>query len=681
MTVSFATHTIVSMKKEIKPAQTERVAELERLIPYHQDLYYNGDPVISDAQFDALWDELKALAPDSAVLKAIGRDGVINAGVMNAGVINAGVMNDGMLDGFPKAKHVLPMGSQEKAADPEEFLAWCEKIKHPLYIIEDKMDGASIELQYEAGSLVRAITRGDGVIGDDITPNVRKMRGVPLLLGFLWDGAVRGEVLMSKEVHREHFADKANCRNAANGLMKRKDGIGVEHLQVLCYDAAPRGLFDGEEGSLFAHEAQPPFDDELNKLEWLRNSGFSVVRYLVCANPYEVIDYRARVMAERDMYPFDIDGLVAKGRIVDPDDMRRARPEKQIAFKFALEEALTTLVDVEWSESGATFTPIGIVEPVRLAGTTVKRANLCNTNTINGMGLRLGSKVIIVKRGEIIPKIEGVVENPPGVRAIPVPVACSCGAELVDEGTRLLCPNPSCFKKILHRIEKWLSVLDVRDFGGVIVGKLCAAGRVRGIADLYSLTVEELTSFERMGQTLAIKILQNLHARSELTLEEFLAGFDIEGIGMGLAEKAVRAGYDTLEKLRAAEAETLATIDGFGEINAAVLTQGLASLAGDMDAVLSTGGVLIRTAAVSEGPLSGLSFCFTGEMAAMKRSRAEALVKSLGGQARSTVAKGLSYLVTNDPLSGSSKNKSALKLGIPIIGEEEFLAMLGGRES
>ncbi len=661
MTVSFSAHTIVSMTKETTPARAMRIAELEQLIPYHQDLYYNGDSVISDAQFDALWDELKALSPASPVLKAIGKDSSSRGAVP---------------DGFPKARHVLPMGSQEKAADPEEFLAWCIKINHPLYIIEDKMDGASIELQYEAGLLARAITRGDGVIGDDITPNVRKMRGVPPNLNLPWDGAVRGEVLMSREVHRKHFADKANCRNAANGLMKRKDGVGVEHLQVLCYDAAPRGLYDGEQGSLFAHEAQPPFNDELAKIEWLRKAGFDVVRVQSFKEPYQVIDYRARVMAERGSYPYDIDGLVVKGQAVDPDDMRRARPEKQVAFKFALEEALTTLVDVEWSESGATFTPIGVVEPVRLAGTTVKRANLCNTNTINGMGLKLGSRVIIVKRGEIIPKIEGVVDNPPGARDIPVPRNCSCGSALVDEGTRLLCPNASCPKKILHRIEKWLSVLDVRDFGGVIVGKLCASGRVKGIADLYSLTVDELSSFDRMGGTLAIKILQNLHARSELTLADFLAGFDIEGIGKALAEKAVLAGYDSLEKLKTAAVESLATIDGFGEINAGVLAGGLALLGSDMDAVLKTEAVSIRQATVAEGPLAGLSFCFTGELSAMKRSRAEALVKSLGGQARASVVKGLSYLVSNEPQSGSAKNKSAIKLGVPIIGEQEFLAML-----
>ena len=630
-----------------------RIGELEQLIQKHQTAYYNDTPQISDAEFDALWDELKALAPENPVLQAVGADAQ---------------------DGWPKATHILPMGSQEKAADPEEFLAWAQKRQLDQYVVELKMDGASLELQYRNGRLDKAVTRGDGVIGDDITANVRRMQGVPDKLPDAWSGAVRGEVLMSKAVHAANFADKANCRNAANGLMKRKDGVGVQHLQVLCYDVAPAGLYD--DSSLFGLDAQPPFDDEISKLEWLKNTGFVVVTHEIFTEAYEVIDYRARIMAARPQLPFDIDGLVIKARQVDTGDMRRTRPERQIAFKFALEEAVSTLLAVEWSESGATFTPIGLIEPVRLAGTTVKRANLNNTNTINGMGLKIGSKVIVVKRGEIIPKIEGLVENPPEASAISVPESCSCGSALVDEGTRLLCPNPACPKKIRHRVEKWLDVLDVRAFGPVITGKLCESGRVRSIADLYTLTVDELQEYDRMGPALAAKILQNLRAAAEISLADFIAGFDIEGIGPGMAEKAVAAGFDTMEKLRAATAEQLAAIDGFAEISAKILYDGLRQLAADMDALLQSGALRIAAAA-AEGRLSGLSFCFTGELRSMKRARAEAIAKSLGALIKSSVGKDLSYLVTNDPESGSSKNKNALKFGVPIIDEDDFLKLAG----
>jgi len=631
-----------------------RIAELERLIVHHQDLYYNAKPELSDAEFDQLWDELRSLAPSSPVLVRIGADGA---------------------DGFPKAPHVLPMGSQAKAADPEEFLAWCAKISLPEYVVEHKLDGASLELQYEAGRLVRAVTRGDGTIGDDITPNARRMDGVPAELLERWSGAVRGEVVMARSVHREFFPDKANCRNAANGIMKRKDGAGSDRLRVICYDAAPRGLYDAAPGSLFQTAPEPPFDDELAKLEWLRRAGFHTVDVAVLADAFAIIDYRARVMDGRESLDFDIDGLVIKARSVDIDDMRRARPERQIAFKFPLQEATTTLIAVEWSESGATYTPVAIVEPVRLAGTTVRRASLANTNTLRGMGLRIGSRVIVVKRGDIIPKIEGLVENPPDSQDIVQPSVCSCGTALIDDGTRLYCPNAACPKKSLHRLEKWLAIIDVMEFGTTILRRLFDAGRVSQIADLYTLTVDELAAYDRMGMTSASKIVQNLCARHEVSLAEFVAGFDIEGIGVLMVEKAVAAGFTTLSSLRQAEVPALAAVEGFGEITAGVLVDGLRLLGPAMDAVLDSGSVCIRQPEAAGGPLAGMSFCFTGELTTMKRSRAQALVKSLGGSVRASVAAGLSYLVTNDPASGSEKNKKATALGIPIIDESAFLVL------
>lgn len=633
-----------------------RAVELEALVKRHQDLYYNGQPEISDAEFDALWDELKGLEPENPVLSAVGAD-------------SSGV--------FRKARHILPMGSQEKAANPDEFLSWAKKTGLAEFVVQDKLDGASVELQYERGTLTRAVTRGDGIVGDDITANATRMKGVLGKLPTDFTGAVRGEVVMSKAVHAEHFPDKANCRNAANGIMKRKDGQGAEHLDVICYDAAPKDLYGADPGSMFQTRPEPPFDDELEKIGWLTSLGFNTVRTELLAEPYQVIDHRARVVASRAGLPYDIDGLVVKQRIVDPVDMRRARPELQIAFKFPLEEAVSTLLDVEWSESGANYTPIGLIEPVRLAGTTVKRANLANTNTINGMGLRLGSRVVVVKRGEIIPKIEGLVENPADALPIPVPSQCSCGAGLLDEGTRLYCPNPACPKKALHRLEKWLDVLDVRDFGVGLIGRLFESGRVKSIADLYTLSVDELASYERMGELSAAKVLDSLRSRRTLDLADFIAGFDIENIGVLIAQKAIAAGFDSLDKLRAASVEDLAAIDGFGDITAGALADGLARLKADMDAALAAGPLAIRAPAAA-GPLAGVSFCFTGELAAMKRSQAEALVRSLGGTARSSVTKDLRYLVTNDPGSGSSKNKKAVQLGVTILDEAAFLRLTGG---
>jgi DNA ligase (NAD+) len=626
-----------------------RIAELERVIKRHQDLYYNGQPEISDADFDSLWDELAALDPANAIFAAVGADEA---------------------DGWPKARHLIPMGSQDKASNPEDFLAWCAKVGHAEYLVQYKLDGASLELQYEAGRLVKAVTRGDGEIGDDITPNASRMRGVVARLPAAFSGGIRGEVLMYHEVHDRAYADKANCRNAANGLMKRKDGVGSDDLQVICYDAS--GTVPDKEGAA----PSAPFSDEVEKLTWLAAMGFEVSPQVLLSRPEDIIEYRARVMDRRPSLPYDIDGLVVKGKAIDPADMARARPEKQIAFKFSPEEAISTLRAIEWSESGAYYTPIGVVDPVRLAGTTVQRANLVNTNIISGMGLKIGSRVIMTKRGEIIPKIEGLVENPPEAGDIEVPTACSCGERLVDEGTRLYCPNPSCPKKLRHRIEKWLSVLDVRDFGPAIVGQLTESGRVRSIADLYGITPGELAEYDHMGEKSAAKILRNLASKKEASLARFIAGFDIEGIGELNAEKAITAGFDSLEKLRSATPEALAVVDGLGDITARTIIAGLRDLGPEMDDLLANGPFRILPPS-TEGPLAGKSFCFTGELASMKRPDAEALVRSLGGQVKSSVTKGLSVLVTNDPSSGSDKNKKAASYGVTIIDEAEFLRMTG----
>ncbi len=632
-----------------------RERELERLIRLHQGLYYSGAPEIADEAFDLLWDELKDINPDNPVFRTI---------------------NSESTDGFAKEYHLIPMGSQEKAANPEAFLKWACGVGFDDFLVQHKLDGASLELQYERGSFVRAVTRGDGRVGDDITENARRMAGVVPRLPGDWgpggarpfSGGVRGEVLLPRKALAEFYPDKANCRNAANGIMKRKDGAGCEHLVVVCYDAAP-----GTPGSPFTGDS--PFDDEEGKTVWLASCGFRTVPTERCRGAEAVINIRARVMDERPSLPYDIDGLVVKGIAIDPEDLARSRPEKQIAFKFSLEEAVTTLRSVEWSESGVTYTPIAIVDPVQLAGTTVQRANLVNPNMIASLDLRIGSRIAVTKRGEIIPKIEALVSNPPDSTPIPRPDTCSaCGTPLSDEGTRLFCPNAACPKIAHHRVEKWISVLDVRDFGVGLIARLFETGRVRSISDLYTLTLPELAAVDRMGEKSAAKVLRSLASRREVDLAAFVAGFDIEGIGETMVEKLVSAGYATLDALLEASAEDFAAVPQFGEILAKALRSGLDSLSAEMRFLVDSGVMSIRPPA-EPGPLSGLSFCFTGELSGMKRPEAEALVKRLGGTVKSAVVKGLSFLVTNDPSSGSSKNAKARSLGIPLVDEAGFLAM------
>ena len=633
---------------------SQRINELEKLITRYQASYYNGEGEISDAEFDALWDELKSLDPGNAILQKVGADS----------------------GNFEKIHHVMPMGSQEKAANPEQFLAWAEKHKYEEYLVEYKLDGASLELQYEKGWLVRAVTRGDGSIGDDITANAKKMGGVNAGIykdGELvpFTGGIRGEVIMTHEVHKKYFSDKANCRNAANGLMKRKDGTGSEYLKLIVYDA-------------LSTDGKSYFTNEKEKISWLMSCGFNVVRLVICKNAERVIAYRAKIMEERKDIEYDIDGLVVKENRIDFEDASRARPDRQIAFKFSLEEATTVLREVEWSQNGATYTPVAIFDEVELNGTKVQRASLANPDTVRKLGVQIGSHVVVVKRGEIIPKIEGVVEEK-DIKTSPIEFPCTCetcGTKLIDDGSRLYCPNKECSKRVLHQLLKFQQVVDIRDLGETLVTQLFKDGRLKSISDIYSLQVEELVPYflneesqEAEKRSLgAEKVYKSIQAHKNMTLPVFLAGFDIEGFGETLAEKLVQAGFNTLDKLLAATEDQIADVYGFAQIMAHNIVQELAENAAEMRRLVQDGIITIESSA--GGKLEGKSFCFTGELVTMKRQDAEQLVKQNGGTCKSSVTKDLTYLVTNDTTSGSSKNVKAAALGIPVITEEQFLKLL-----
>jgi DNA ligase (NAD+) len=298
------------------------------------------------------------------------------------------------------------------------------------------------------------------------------------------------------------------------------------------------------------------------------------------------------------------------------------------------------------------------------------------------MGLQIGSGVTVVKRGEIIPKIEGLapegaIEEPDEKEEIEYPSICgTCGSKLEDAGTRLFCPNNACPKRLHHRLEKWIFVLDIRELGDKLLAQLFESG-VRRIPDLYTLNEKELAAFERMGELSAAKVIRHIRTKRELSLAVFIAGFDFEGVGELIVEKAVAQGFDILEKLRAAYVEDLAGVYGLGEITARTIVSGLNECKAEIDEVLATGIITIALPPDEESvPLKGQSFCFTGELKTMKRNEAEEKVKLLGGSAKSSIVKDLSYLVTNDPESGSGKNKKARDLGVPIIDEDAFLALM-----
>ena len=631
-----------SSKSPSKP-KSDRVKELQAQIEYHQHLYYNSQPEISDEVFDKLWDELKNLDPNNEVFFKVGTD------------------FDASLD---KVRHLIPMNSQAKVTTPAEFSKWAKKMGYPQFIIQFKLDGISVELQYLRGKFQYGVSRGDGLIGDDISHNVRKMIAFVPEVNPEFTGAVRGEIILTTDIFQKKYPDAKNSRNMASGITKRKDGKGSEDLTIIVYDAINKN-------------PNHKFKNELEKLKWLRDYKFEVVDTRMFKSTEEVVNYRDDVMASiRDQLNFGIDGLVIKGKEIDLEDMKRARPTKQIAFKFDPEEVESTVKDIEWSESGPNFTPIAVIEPVLIAGTTVQRASLANPNIIINLGLKIGSKVVVSKRGEIIPKIERVIQNPSNAKKIEFPTVCNaCKTLLINEGTRLYCPNKDCSKRAYHRLTRWIKRLGVKNFGELILKQLFDSERVQKISDLYELKVSDLTKLDRVGERSAQKALDNLFAVKEVSLSKFIGGFNLENVGETLVEKVVKAGYDSLEKIHNATAHDLARVELFGDITANQFRNEFHALYFDMLKTLNTNKIKIRRIKMGSNKFDGLTFCFTGKLETMTRNEANQLVTENGGTPKSGVVKDLSYLVTNST-EPTSKYVKAQGQGSKIITEDEFIAMI-----
>lgn len=350
--------------------------ELEQKIKEAQNAYYNDKPIMSDVEFDSLWDKLKNEYPDSELLNEVGSDHV---------------------DGFVKVKHKIIMGSQNKANTPEEMDVWfgkCREHGTDFVLSTEKLDGCSIELEYVDGKYENGITRGDGIEGDLISLNVAKMKNYPKQLKEEFTGVIRGEVLLFRSDKQIAAPDKKNCRNAASGIMKRLDGIGCEYLQIVAYDVREQG--------------KRKFRNQSDLLDWLKDQGFQIPKYkihsLSSMNGKKAVELMSEVWKEERDY--DIDGLVWKTQDIDYEDIEtNYRPKFNIALKPKYTLAETTIIDIEWSLKNGTLTPVAITEPVDLCGTTVQRANLVNVSMMEDMGIEIGHKVLITKCGEIIPGI------------------------------------------------------------------------------------------------------------------------------------------------------------------------------------------------------------------------------------------------------------------------------------
>lgn len=625
--------------------------ELEDLIVYHQHLYYNGTPEIEDWEFDQLWDDLAANYPDSEILKKVGDEGNIDAN---------------------KCKHVIRMGSQEKITTEDQLKDWIrlKKIKFPV-IAQLKYDGISVELVYDKnGDFNRAVTRGNGTVGKIITENVSKMNGVPKHIDtdvFIEEHdeyAIRGEIMLplSNVDKLVNIDGVTNVRNMASGIANQKNSTdNLNLLDVVCYDVADDTTY------------------EIAKVQILRECRFITPQYnKLCLTMGEILDFIEQIKTERKTLDYQTDGVVLKQNEIPQDgDFSKARPDWQRAFKYPVEEAITQLEGIEFSRNGYNFTPVALLKPVKINDTIVSRASLANVGEMKRLGVLLPCTVKVSKRGEIIPHVESVTGFIVGVsQEIELPETCPfCGEPLEVTDTNIRCINEACLTHSEHRMRKWLDTVGALGFGDSLLMYLIHECHFESIADLYcndnvSYAIEH-TNLKKNVQ----KAFADLWARSRnLNLWDFVAGFDLDGIGSRVIKTIVDAGYNTLEKLCQVKYEELLNIQGIGEFRAEAFVKKMAYLSDEMKFVLSTNRVSIKP--VKEIAES-LTFCITGALS-RPRKEIEQLIESKGHKLASSVTKSVNYLVTNNPNSGSSKNEKALGLGIPILNEEEFLRVING---
>ncbi|MGB0589299.1 MAG: NAD-dependent DNA ligase LigA [Myxococcota bacterium] len=647
-----------------KPTDAMTEAELATAIRYHNWRYFSEDaPEISDTQFDLLTRRLKALAPAHPALAELTASGQ-----------------------GAKIRHDTPMLSLDKCYTEEELGGWItdrrtsgEPRRFEGDVVETpKVDGVAASFRYDAmGRLVAAVTRGDGTYGESFLPNARHIDAIPKRIP---DGPaeVRGELYMRLSVFESFRADFSNPRNTTAGAIKQKDPRGTARYQL----------------SFFTYDVlQRDFQTEVDKARWVTAQGLEAVE----SRLIDVSEIQAGYDAwqvRRHEVDYETDGVVYK--VNRTDEQRRLgatahHPRYAVAYKFQGDSGTTTVRDIEWSVSRTgTITPVAIIEPIELSGAMVSRCSLHNLAIVAELGISVGATVTAMRRGGVIPHIEAVTE--PGPTPLVIPSACpSCGGATREIGDFLGCAQPlSCPASIRGTLEHFVKAVEVDGFGPKVMGQLLKSGLVNTPADLYRLRALDLVNLERMGDTLARKLVANVDARRTLPLAVFLRALGIDEIGKTVAG-VLSENFRSLATLRSTSADALLAIDGIGPSIAASVVRGLserAELIDQLGEVIDVVDWVPEAVVDGEGPLAMKSVVFTGALATIDRKGAQKQVRALGGQTPSGVTKDLDYLVVGDKGSAllgqgakSSKQKKAERYvtdgaSLQIITETRFLELV-----
>lgn len=622
------------------------IAELEKQVREHNRRYFvEHQPVISDYEFDRLVETLRQKAPKSKVLLEIGSD---------------------LASERAEVRHSIPMLSLDKCYDDATLDDWASKFKGDV-VASPKIDGCAVALQYDShGALQVAATRGSGTVGEDITPNVKFIQDIPQKIA-LKNVEVRGEVYMPLSVFDRYKAEFANPRNLAAGAIKQKDPLKTGEYTL---------KFWGYE--LLGSDAET----EMEKRVLLKKNHFPVVETIEVAHGglhkvfQKILDHRDRYDFETDGVVYRINSVAEQGRV----GSTAHHPRYAIAYKFQGDSAKTKLEEVEWSVSRTgIITPVGIVTPVVLSGATVTRVSLHHAAMVKKWGLGIGSEVVVMRRGGVIPHLESVVTK--GIHPVESPRKCpSCAAKVEMRDDFLYCTNPKgCLRTKLGELSHFVKTIDCDGFGEKILEQLYVSELVVDAADLYALTVEDLLILERMGETLAEKLVRNIQAKRELPLATFLQALGIPELAHHTA--AILAKLGSLDQILKVTEDDLIAMHSIGP---AISQSVVAGLKEKHDLIRRLLKHITITAAprAESNKLGGKTFLFTGTMVAMERKQAQSLVEKNGGVIVSGVSKTLDYLVVGDGGGAGSKLPKAEKLikdGAPlrVISESQFLKMLG----